>query len=361
MITDSVSQSYAIFIYECNQIEWSGSNLTYSRVGISNGMGRSEFHPSSGSASIADIDCSNSPRSTIVNVLLDLNTFTLAERVYPSTNSTSIKLSSSVSDSANARVNTLLPTPSQASTLSVSDSARPSDIAVLSTVTLLKIPTHSVSNSVSTSLTAFVLIPLKSDLVSLFDIAVVSTPSQTTLVSNSVSTSVLSTPSQIPTHSASNSVSASVLSTPSQMPTPSKSNLVSSIDIAVVASTLQMPTPLLKSSVSPSNIAVLSTLSQTPSPALNSVSTSVLLTPSQIPTSSKSVLVSPNVIAVVSNPSQTLVRIAATSTTSMAMIQGAPIITIIIIIATANQEATNTVSAATFPTSIRNIYGKHYF
>lgn len=89
VITDLVSQSYVIFIYECDQIEWSGIDPIYARVGISNGPGASYIHPSSGNASVLDIDCANSPVSNFVNVLLDLNTFAPVEQpVSPSSTST---------------------------------------------------------------------------------------------------------------------------------------------------------------------------------------------------------------------------------------------------------------------------------
>ncbi len=132
VITDSVSQSYAIFIYECNEIEWSGLNSTFPRVGISNGMGRSYTHPSSGSASIADIDCENvNPGSNIVNIGLDLTTFAPLVRV--SAINSSISLSSVVSDSVSSSDIAVLSTPSQTQSPLVPISVSSSNIAVLST------------------------------------------------------------------------------------------------------------------------------------------------------------------------------------------------------------------------------------
>ena len=80
LITDRNSQSYAIFFYECNQTQWnrarsaSGNEEYFARIGLSDGNGSSYIHPLSGNASV-DIDCLNSPESTVVNILLDLNTF----------------------------------------------------------------------------------------------------------------------------------------------------------------------------------------------------------------------------------------------------------------------------------------------
>ena len=113
VISDSVSQSYVLFIYECDRIKWSGHYSNHSRVGISDGMGTSYVYPTSGSTAIVDIDCLNSPRSTVVNILLDLNTFTLVEPVIPSVISSSITLPSSAFDSVSPSMITVMPTPSQ--------------------------------------------------------------------------------------------------------------------------------------------------------------------------------------------------------------------------------------------------------
>ena len=94
LITDSMSQSYAIFIYECNQITWGGIDPVYARVGLSNGAGTSYLHPMSGNASIIDIDCLNTP-PTAHNILLDLNTFApVRQPVSPSASTPGIASSS---------------------------------------------------------------------------------------------------------------------------------------------------------------------------------------------------------------------------------------------------------------------------
>jgi len=74
LITDGLSQSYAVFIYQCDLIEWSGIEPVFARIGITDGDGHSWLHNSSGLNDSAMIDCTNGPGSNF-NILLDLNTF----------------------------------------------------------------------------------------------------------------------------------------------------------------------------------------------------------------------------------------------------------------------------------------------
>ena len=155
VITDSVSQSYVIFIYECDQIKWSGRDSNHSRVGISDGMGTSYIYPMSGNASIVDIDCLNSPRSMIVNILLDLNTFTLVEPVIPSVISSRMTLPSSLDiDLVSPSVIAMLSTPTQTLNPSVSDSV---NLSIMSNPS--QTPTPSVLDSVNPSMIAIMPTP----------------------------------------------------------------------------------------------------------------------------------------------------------------------------------------------------------
>ncbi len=98
LITDRTSQSYVIFIYECNQITWSGIDPLHARVGISDGTVASYGHAFSGNASVVDIDCISMPNPA-VNVALDLRTFGLVQRIpAPPTNATT-QMNSSVTTS----------------------------------------------------------------------------------------------------------------------------------------------------------------------------------------------------------------------------------------------------------------------
>lgn len=77
LITDSASQSYAIFIYNCNDITWSGVGSNHARVGITDGDGSTWTHSDSGNSTIVNIDCSV-PSNSYVNIILDLRDFGVA-------------------------------------------------------------------------------------------------------------------------------------------------------------------------------------------------------------------------------------------------------------------------------------------
>ena len=94
LITNQDSQSYAIFIYECDLIEWSGLDPIYARVGLASGAGIFSLHPLSGNESVNGIDCLNNPQSQIVNFVYDLNTFDIVG--YPTPSSSVPIMSSTV-------------------------------------------------------------------------------------------------------------------------------------------------------------------------------------------------------------------------------------------------------------------------
>ena len=109
LITDRNSQSYAIFIYECDQILWnrarsaSGTEEYFARIGLSDGNGSSYIHPLSGNASV-DIDCLNSPESTVVNILLDLNMFRPVEEASISSSTMTSTLSTTIMGTSSSSV-----------------------------------------------------------------------------------------------------------------------------------------------------------------------------------------------------------------------------------------------------------------
>ena len=75
-ITDGVTHSYAVFIYECGGVQWGGDAVlssVYARVGISIGGDVLISHPLSGNESVDNIDCLNDPNSQWVNLVYDLS------------------------------------------------------------------------------------------------------------------------------------------------------------------------------------------------------------------------------------------------------------------------------------------------
>ncbi len=79
LTSDLMSQTYAIFIYECGEVRWSGiDSVGHARIGISDGDNSTWIHPLSGSSSALDIDCNNAVNG-FVNIILDLMTFAPAQ------------------------------------------------------------------------------------------------------------------------------------------------------------------------------------------------------------------------------------------------------------------------------------------
>ena len=68
MITDSI-KTYAVYIYQCNDIQWSDGSV----IGFNAGGSYFANHPLSDSTGARDIDCVNSPASDRSNVVYDLN------------------------------------------------------------------------------------------------------------------------------------------------------------------------------------------------------------------------------------------------------------------------------------------------
>lgn len=159
MITDSNSKSYAIFIYECNQIEWSGLDPIHARIGVSDGMGTSYVHPLSGNSSIVDIDCQNSSQSSTVNIFIDLNTFTtvgsslVTSSITPSTTtvSTSIHRSAAVSSvHTSSRISMQLSTvTSTLDTFHISSTSRISVQLLTKTTASLTLDTLHISSTIA--------------------------------------------------------------------------------------------------------------------------------------------------------------------------------------------------------------------
>ena len=72
MLTDNSTNSYAIFTYQCDLINWSGVNTIYAKIGVSFGGVDETIHPLSGNASANQIDCTNNATG-YVNLVYDLN------------------------------------------------------------------------------------------------------------------------------------------------------------------------------------------------------------------------------------------------------------------------------------------------
>ena len=68
VITDTI-KTYAVYIYRCNDIEWSDGSV----IGFNAGGSFFANHPLSDSTAARDIDCVNSPGSERNNVVYDLN------------------------------------------------------------------------------------------------------------------------------------------------------------------------------------------------------------------------------------------------------------------------------------------------
>ena len=84
VITDG-SRSYAVFIYQCGLLQWSGLDGFYSHAVIGYNM-RGEFvnHPLSGTSLATNVSCTNSPTSswsTLVYAIGDLESDLQRSRV----------------------------------------------------------------------------------------------------------------------------------------------------------------------------------------------------------------------------------------------------------------------------------------
>ena len=73
IITDGML-SYAVFVYQCDLLQWSGLNSRHAVIGY-NMNGQFMNHPLSGIPQVSDVDCMNSPStswSTLVYQIGDL-------------------------------------------------------------------------------------------------------------------------------------------------------------------------------------------------------------------------------------------------------------------------------------------------
>ena len=98
-ITDGVQHSYAIFIYECGDIQW-GADMAngsiFARVGISVGGNILYSHSLSGTNVVDTIDCLNLPTSPWVNLIYDISLITPSNTSYESRPHTMSTISSSI-------------------------------------------------------------------------------------------------------------------------------------------------------------------------------------------------------------------------------------------------------------------------
>lgn len=117
MITDNSTNSYAVFIYNCDLIQWAGLDPIYAKIGISFGGGMETVHVLSGNDSANGIDCiHNDTGSEWVNLIYDLN------EMFPSPTNT-FKMPQTSTLTPSASIVQLTPSSPGASTLQLSSSA----------------------------------------------------------------------------------------------------------------------------------------------------------------------------------------------------------------------------------------------
>ena len=100
-ITDGLFHSYAVFIYECGDIQWGAdveNGSIFARVGVSVGGSVISSHPLSGSSGVETIDCLNNPSSRWVNLVYDISLIepSNTSEPLPQTTRTSVMSSSPV-------------------------------------------------------------------------------------------------------------------------------------------------------------------------------------------------------------------------------------------------------------------------
>ena len=100
-ITDGLLHSYAVFIYECGDIQWGAdvaNGSIFARVGVSVGGSVISSHPLSGSSGVDTIDCLNNPSSRWVNLVYDISLIepSNTSEPLPQTTRTSVMSSSPV-------------------------------------------------------------------------------------------------------------------------------------------------------------------------------------------------------------------------------------------------------------------------